>query len=178
MCDASIRFTAHRAHKSSNDEHLRTFSKPILLHRYITRYVWMCCMVRTNRRWKKKRKKKRKENTCTRANEFWHSFYTATRYDMSRDHREKNACPLENACLLTTTFYPSCNNWVDLYYTNLNSENEIDSKSIIQIFSTDYSDEITRIERTFLFFYPTRNKIIRYYYISYVYIYINFYQIF
>lgn len=127
---------------------------------------------------KKKRKKKRKENTCTRANEFWHSFYTATRYDMSRDHREKNACPLENACLLTTTFYPSCNNWVDLYYTNLNSENEIDSKSIIQIFSTDYSDEITRIERTFLFFYPTRNKIIRYYYISYVYIYINFYQIF
>ena len=74
MCDASIRFTSHGAHKSSNDEHFRTFGKLILVHRCISHDTCMDVYGSNESTLRKKRKKKRKEKKNTtmhnNANEF------------------------------------------------------------------------------------------------------------
>lgn len=60
MCDASIRFTSHGAHKSSNDEHFRTFGKLILVHRCISHDTCMDVYGSNESTLRKKRKKKKK----------------------------------------------------------------------------------------------------------------------
>lgn len=157
MCDASTRFTSHRAHKSSNDEHFRTFGKPILLHRYITRYVWMC-MDRTNQRWKKEKKRKQTKTKHKNAQQRT-SFDTAfTQWHTIRYVVKKKRLPTWERLFTYYNFLSFVQQLgIDLYRTNLSSENEItiDSKTAWY----KYFLPVTRMK---LRVFPSyRNKIIR-----------------
>lgn len=157
MCDASTRFTSHRAHKSSNDEHFRTFGKPILLHRYITR-IRMDVYGSNEPTLKERKEKKTNQNKtqeCTTTNEFWHSFYTVT-YDTIC--REKKRLPTWERLFTYYNFLSFVQQLgIDLYRTKLSSENEItiDSKTAWY----KYFLPVTRMK---LRVFPSyRNKIIR-----------------
>lgn len=120
-------------------------------------YVWMC-MDRTNQRWKKEKKRKQtktKHKNAQQRTSFDHSFYTVT-YDTIC--REKKRLPTWERLFTYYNFLSFVQQLgIDLYRTNLSSENDItiDSKTAWY----KYFLSVTRMK---LRVFPSyRNKIIR-----------------